>query len=156
MGAVCVILQLKHAVQSAYWVNICEKDAPVLVMIEHTNFIPSSEYGGKHLVYLANYLHRDDPRFKLSDEEVMEQYTSVLKRMNKNFKKSWIEQSVISRVPRAQTIFQLDALRHKPPMKTPIKNVYMANIDQMYPHDRNLNQGIELGMRVVSLLTKKY
>ena len=152
LGAVCLILELKQRVQSAYWVNICEKDAPVLVMVEHTNFIPESEYGGKHIVYLANYLHRNDPRFKFSDEEVLERYTTVLKKMNKDFKKTWISKYYISRVPRAQTIFQLNALQHKPNMKTPIKNVYLANIDQMYPHDRNLNQGIELGMKVVSLL----
>jgi protoporphyrinogen oxidase len=152
LGAVCMILELKYKVQSAYWVNICETGAPVLVMIEHTNFIPESQYGGKHIVYLANYLHRSDPRFKLSDEEVLTTYTSVLRKLNKDFKKSWITNCHISRVPRAQTIFQLNALQHKPPMRTPLKNVYMANIDQMYPHDRNLNQGIELGMKAAGMV----
>ena len=124
-------------------------------MIEHTNFISPAVYKGKHLVYLANYLHRDDPRFSLSDDEIVKTYTSILKKMNKNFKKSWITATHISRVPRAQTIFQLHALKHKPPMITPIKHIYMANIDQMYPHDRNLNQGIELGKKAAASATGK-
>jgi protoporphyrinogen oxidase len=152
LGAVCLILELKRPIQSQYWVNLCQKNSPVLVMVEHTNFIPASQYGGKSLVYLANYLHRNDPRFRISDEAVIKTYTSVLKEINKDFRKSWILNSHISRVPRAQSIFQLHALTHKPSMETEIENIYMANIDQMYPHDRNLNQGIELGMKVVSYL----
>jgi protoporphyrinogen oxidase len=121
-------------------------------MVEHTNFLPSSQYGGKHLVYLANYLHRDDRRFKLTDTEIIKTYTSILKKLNPSFRQNWIINSHISRVPRAQTIFKLNALKNKPPMKLPIKNIYLANIDQMYPHDRNLNQGIELAMKTVSML----
>jgi protoporphyrinogen oxidase len=121
-------------------------------MIEHTNFISDDEYQGKHLVYLANYLHRDTARFKESDEKVISSYSSILKKINPRFKKSWIEKAHVSRVPRAQTIFQLHALERIPAMKTEMKNVYIANIDQMYPHDRNLNQGIELGKKVAKLL----
>jgi len=32
------------------------------------------------------------------------------------------------------------------------KNIYMANIDQMYPHDRNLDQGVELGNKVANII----
>ena len=91
LGAVCVILELKKRVQDQYWVNICEEGAPVLVMVEHTNFVSAQKYGKKHLVYLANYLHREDPRFKLSDKEVIKSYTSILKKMNPKFSSSWIQ-----------------------------------------------------------------
>jgi protoporphyrinogen oxidase len=152
LGAVCLVIEVRKKIQPYYWVNICQKDSPVLVMVEHTNFINSSQYQGKHLIYLANYIHRNDPRFKLSDKEVFENYTSVLQKINKDFKKNWITKHHISRVPRAQTIFQLSALEHIPPMKTEIEGIYTANIDQMYPHDRNLNQGIKLGLEVASLI----
>jgi len=151
LGAVCIILELKHFMQSEYWLNLCDKKSKVLVMVEHTNMIDKKHYGGRTILYLANYLHRDDPRFKTADEDVLKEYTQILKKINNNFKDSWILKSYISRVPRAQTIFSTGALKTLPPFKL-TENIYMANIDQMYPHDRNLDQGIELGKKVASMI----
>lgn len=148
LGAVCLVLVLKNRVQDNYWVNICEDDADVLVMVEHTNFVSENDYDSKHIVYLANYLHRDSDEFKISEDEILKKYTRILKKMNPSFKKSWITESHISKVPRAQTIFSLGALDELPDIETPVKGIYMVNIDQMYPHDRNLNQGISLGQKV--------
>jgi protoporphyrinogen oxidase len=152
LGAVCLILELDRPIQSQYWLNICDSDSPVLVMVEHTNMIPSRLYGGMHIVYLANYLHRNDPRFLLSDKEIYDSYTSILKRINKDFKKSWVKKWHVSRVPRAQTIFKLNAYQQIPLIQTELHNVYMVNIDQMYPHDRNINQGIALGEKVAKMI----
>lgn len=151
LGAVCLILELKKPIQSQYWLNLCDKNLKVLVMVEHTNMVDKKYYGGRTIVYLANYLYRDDPRFKISDEEVLEQYTEILKKLNKDYDKSWILKSYISRVPRAQTIFGTGALKTIPPMKL-TEDIYLSSIDQMYPHDRNLDQGIELGKKVARLI----
>jgi protoporphyrinogen oxidase len=151
LGAVCLILELKHSVQSQYWLNLCDKKSKVLVMVEHTNMIDKKYYGGKTLVYLANYLHRDDPRFKATDKDVIKEYTQILKEINKDYDDSWILKSYISRAPRAQTIFKTGALKTLPPFKLD-DNIYMANIDQMYPHDRNLDMGIEAGKKVSSMI----
>lgn len=152
LGAICLILELKYPIQSQYWLNICDKTSPVLVMVEHTNMIGKKYYGERTIVYLANYIHRSDAKFALSDNEVVRTYSSVLNKFNKKFTSSWILKSHVSRVPRAQTIFGLRSLKNRPSIQTPRENIYMINIDQMYPHDRNLNQGIELGKKVAALV----
>lgn len=154
LGAVCLILELKHSIQSQYWLNICDKKSRVLVMVEHTNMIDKKYYGGRSIVYLANYIHRNDNRFRQTDEEILRDYTQILKRLNKNYNDSWILKSYISRVPRAQTIFSTGALKTLPPFKLD-NNIYIANIDQMYPHDRNLDQGIELGRKVAKMICRE-
>lgn len=153
LGAVCLILELRHPIQSQYWLNICDKKSPVLVMVEHTNMLDKKYYGGRSIVYLANYLHRENKRFKISDVEVLREYASVLKKINKDYDDSWIIKSYISRIPRAQTIFSTGAFKRLPPIKLPCPNMYMVNIDQMYPYDRDLNQGIQLGKKVVEIIT---
>lgn len=152
LGSICVVVELKQQVQSQYWLSICDKNAPVLAMIEHTNFISPKVYKGTSIVYLANYIHRDDKRFKMTDEKIIEEYTGFLKKLNKNFDESWIIKTRVFRVPRTQTIFKLFSLKSRPPVKLPVPNVYMVNIDQMYPHDRNLNQGVELGKKVARIV----
>lgn len=152
LGAICLILELRHPIQSQYWLNICDKKLPVLAMIEHTNMLNKKYYGGRSLVYLANYMHKNDRKFKITDEEVLSQYTSVLKKFNKNYDNSWIIKSYISRIPHAQTIFHTGALNKLPPIRLPLSNLYMINIDQMYPYDRDLNQGAKLGKKIAKLI----
>jgi len=152
LGAICVILELKHKVQSQYWLNICEDDADVLVMIEQTNLIDKKRYGNKHIVYLANYIHRESKHFHQSDKDIIRKYSQFLKTINPNFKMSWVSKAHISRVPRAQTIFTLNAEKKKPPYRLSKKRIYLANIDQMYPHDRNLNWGVVLGKEMASMI----
>lgn len=153
LGAICLIIELKEQIQSQYWLNLCDKNLNVLVMVEHTNMLNKKYYGGRSIVYLANYIHRNDKRFNLTDDEIIDSYTEILSKLNKNYKKSWIQKSYISRVPRAQTIFSTGALKNLPSFKL-TENIFLANIDQMYPHDRNLDQGIELGYKVSKIMTK--
>jgi hypothetical protein len=39
-----------------------------------------------------------------------------------------------------------------PPFETPIKNLFIANMFQVYPHDRGQNYSIELAEKVVAFL----
>lgn len=151
LGAVCLLLELSQPIQKQYWVNICQENEPVLVMVEHTNLIDKKNYGSRSLVYLANYIHRDEPRFKERDETVIKTYTSILKKLNPQFNRSWIKNATVSRVPRAQTIFGLNSFKNRPPNQL-TNNVFLANIDQMYPHDRNFNLGVELGRKVAKMI----
>jgi len=155
LGAVCLLLELSHPIQNQYWVNICEDNEPVLVMVEHTNMIDKKNYGNKSLVYLANYIHRDSARYKESDVTVINTYTTILKKLNPSFSRFWIKKSTVSRVPRAQTIFGLNSFNNRPPIQL-LHNVFLANIDQMYPHDRNFNLGVELGRKVAKMIVCKY
>lgn len=151
LGAVCLLLELSQPVQNQYWINVCQQNEPVLVMVEHTNLIDRKNYGNRSLVYLANYLHRDSDRYKESDEMVVRSYISILKKLNPQFKNSWIKKSTISRVPRAQTIFGLGSLQNRPPIQV-FHNIFLGNIDQMYPHDRNFNLAVELSKKIAKMI----
>lgn len=147
LGAVCVTLELNQSVQPYYWINICDMKSNVLVAVEHTNMIDKKQYDNHHIMYLANYIHRSEKRFQQSDEEIVKEYTQVLKRLNPSFDPSWIIKSHVSRAPRTQTIFSRGALHNRPP-KQLSPRIYLGNIDQMYPHDRNLNLGVELARQL--------
>lgn len=152
LGAVCLLLELDRAIQNQYWVNICNPSSPVLVMVEHTNMISPERYGGNHLVYLANYIHRTKPGYRQSDEEIISSYTTILKQLNPSFSHTWIQKATVSRSPRAQTIFGLHSFASRPPHQL-TDRIFLGNIDQMYPHDRNFNLGVEMGEKLATLLS---
>lgn len=108
LGAVCLILELDSPVQDQYWLNICEKNADVLVMVEHTNMLSPRDYGGKSVAYLANYIHRDDLRFNMSDKEIIETYSAILKKSIPHSTKNGFMHRIFQRFPKRRQSLRLE------------------------------------------------
>lgn len=151
-GAHCLILALDRQLTDSYWINICDSGYPFTGMFEHTNFRSPSEYGGKHLLYLGNYRPMDDPLFSMSKEEVLAQFLPSLKRIVPDFQPAWVQESWIVKAPYAQPIVTTDYKKHIPPLSTPLEGLWVANMFQIYPHDRGQNYSFELAERLAGQL----
>ena len=68
------------------------------------------------------------------------------KEINPDYKKSVIS-STLFKAPFAQPIVPKHYSKKIPPIITPLKNVYLANIQQVYPWDRGTNYAVELGKK---------
>ena len=153
-GAQCLILALDRQLTDSYWVNICDPGYPFTGLFEHTNFRPASEYGGRHLVYLGNYRPMDDPLFKMSKEEILAAFSPHLKRIRPDFDPSWVTESWLFQAPFAQPIVTNEFREHIPPLHTPLNGLWVANMFQIYPHDRGQNYSFALANELVRLLEK--
>jgi protoporphyrinogen oxidase len=152
-GATCLILALDHQViERTYWMSILEPDYPFLAAVEHTNLIDPAEYGGRRLLYLGNYLPMDHPLFNKSAAQMLEEYTPYIKKLNPNFDKSWVTQMYKWQAAYAQPIVTVDYKEHIPPHDTPLPNVYLANMFQVYPHDRGQNYSMEMANQLAARL----
>ncbi|MBV8695448.1 MAG: FAD-dependent oxidoreductase [Ktedonobacteraceae bacterium] len=148
-GTHCLILSLAHQLTESYWINICDRGYPFTGLFEHTNFISPAEYGGRHLVYLGNYRPMDDALFTLSKEQVMADFFPHLKRINANFDPTWVQESWIFKAPYAQPIVTTEYRKHIPPLHTPLEGLWVANMFQVYPHDRGQNYSFALANTLV-------
>ena len=153
-GAQCLILSLDRQLTDSYWINICDPGYPFTILSEHTNFRSPSEYGGRHLVYLGNYRPMDDPLFKMSKEEILNEFLPHLKRIRPDFEPAWVQESWLFQAPFAQPIVTTEYREHIPPLHTPLKNLWVANMFQVYPHDRGQNYSFELADRLIRELLK--
>jgi len=152
-GAHVLILGLdRPLVQGVYWLNINDRDLPFLALVEHTNFMPPSDYGGLHLVYLGNYLPMDHPLFTSSDSDILESYLAALKRIRPDLDASWVKQHWVFRAPFAQPIVTTDYLSQLPRHETPLPGVFLANMAHVYPQDRGQNYSLRLGERMARLM----
>ena len=152
-GAQCLILALDRQVTDSYWINPCDPGYPFTSLVEHTNYRPPSEYGGRHLFYLGNYRPMDDPLFKKSKEEVISEFLPHLKRIEPSFSTEWITESWLFQAPFAQPIVTTDYRQHIPPLRSPLNGLWIANMFQVYPHDRGQNYSFELAERLVKELS---
>jgi protoporphyrinogen oxidase len=155
LGAHCLIVALNHQLTDSYWMNINDPGYPFLALVEHTNYMPREDYGGQHLVYLGNYRSMDDRLFRLSKEEVLQEYLPHLQRINPDFRPDWITQSWMFSSSFAQPVVTTAYKSHIPPFDTPLPGLYLANMFQVYPHDRGQNYSIELAEKLVEHLEKQ-
>jgi protoporphyrinogen oxidase len=153
-GAHCLILALDRPLTDAYWINVNQPGFPFLALVEHTNYMDAADYGGRHLIYLGNYRPMEDPIFKASKDELLDQFLPHLAAFNPAFDRSWISGSWSFAAPFAQPIVTNDYRQHIPPFRTPVPGVWVANMFQVYPHDRGQNYSIGLAERLVAELAR--
>jgi protoporphyrinogen oxidase len=151
-SAVITILELAHPLTDVYWLNIADTDIPFTGVIEHTNFIPPSHYGGSHLVYLSRYLEPDHPYLTLPDDQLIAEYLPYLKRLNPKFEPSWIKKRWVFRARAAQPVVTLNYSAKIPEHRTPLPNLYLANTTQIYPEDRGTNYAVRLGNDIAKMM----
>jgi protoporphyrinogen oxidase len=149
LGATNMVIRLKKPFMNdgTYWLSICEKDAPVMVVVEHTNLIDKKNYNNEHLIYVGNYPDAKNEQFSMSKEQLLKKYDALLTRINPEYKKNIIDYEVF-RAPFAQPIVPMNYSKLVPKMTTPLPHVFLANIEQVYPWDRGTNYAVELGEKV--------
>ena len=152
-GAHCLVLALDRPLTSAYWLNVNDPGYPFMALVEHTNWLPAHRYGGRHLVYLGNSRPMDSPLMTASRDAVLDEFLPHLARVNPAFDRSWVTDAWSFAAPFAQPIVTVDYRDHIPPFATPIPNLWVASMFQVYPHDRGQNYSIELAEQVVEGMT---
>ena len=88
----------------------------------------------------------------MDKEEILKLYLPALQRINPAIDSSWIRQSWSFAAPFAQPVVTCSFKNQIPPHKTPIKNVFLANMFQVYPHDRGQNYSIAMADTVANML----
>jgi protoporphyrinogen oxidase len=149
-GAQCVVLALDRPLTSVYWLNMNDPGFPFMALVEHTNYMPAADYGGRHLLYLGNYRPMDDPLMSAPPESVIDEFVPHLSRLNPDFDRGWVTDAWAFTAPFAQPIVTVDYRDHIPPFRTPIPNLWVASMFQVYPHDRGQNYSIELAEKLVA------
>ncbi len=77
LGAVVLSLAIKQPLskEGFYWFNLPKSAGfPFLALVEHTNFLPASHFGGNTILYCGDYLETDHEYFQLSREQLLERF----------------------------------------------------------------------------------
>ncbi len=155
MGAVVMIFTMKRqlSTEGYYWFNIPKSVGfPFLSLVEHTNFLSPSNFGGDHIVYVGDYLEPDHEYFDLTEEELTERFLPHFVKFNPEFDRSWIKKTWLFRTKYAQPVPLVDHSQNIPAINTPIPGLYFASMSQVYPWDRGTNFAVEIGRRAARMM----
>ena len=150
--ATVLAITLDRPLSPIYWLTMTDPDCPFVVAVEQTNFMPASDYGGEHLLYLSNYVDPGDPTTEQTADEVFDRYEPYLKRINPAFDRSWVHDKWLFTDRVGQPVVHARYHETIPPHRTPVPGLYLANTTQIYPEDRGQNYSIRMGTRVARLL----
>lgn len=151
---ICLVLMLDRQLTDYYWLNINDPDVPFVALVEHTNLVDADRYGGRHIVYVSNYVDRDAPITREDADEVLRMYAPYLKRISPAFDESWVAERHLFHARDAQPVFTVGAGRRVPGHRTPVPGLYLANMAQIYPQDRGQNYAIERGEAVAEIVAE--
>ncbi|KYH27824.1 tRNA 5-methylaminomethyl-2-thiouridine biosynthesis bifunctional protein MnmC [Halalkalicoccus paucihalophilus] len=155
-GTVCSVLSLEESLMDTYWLNIAD-EAPFGALLEHTNFVPRSRYGGEHLLYAASYIQSpEEDLWRMDDEEVEETWLSGLESLFPDFDSTSVNWIRTARNPRSAPVYERGYLDMVVPydLSTSVgEGVYYAGMASraQYP-ERSLNGAIEAGYACADLI----
>ena len=152
LANVCVVLELDRSLSDIYWLNVNDPSFPFVGVIEHTNFEPASTYAGRHIVYLSKYLPDNDAVYRMSDQEVVAFTLEHLRRMFPDLTDERVLDAHVWRARYAQPIVECGYRNLIPDMRTPIENLFLATMAQIYPEDRGTNYAVRQGRETAHAL----
>ena len=145
IGATCFLLELRRSLTPYYWLNINDPAFPFLAVVEHTRMEDPAAYGGRHIVYLGNYVAHDDPRYTAEPARLLDEYLPYLRLLDPTFDPDDVLDWHFSRARFAQPVVTVGYRSTIPPHTTAVEGVYLASMAQVYPQDRGQNYAIAMG-----------
>jgi protoporphyrinogen oxidase len=117
---------------------------PYTAVIEMTALVPREYFGGRSLIYLPMYVPSDAPEFKLTDEQLQDQFLEALGRMYPHFSREDLLAFRISRVTHLLPIPRLNYSKGVPGVSTSIPGVHIVNSTQILNGTLNVNETVQL------------
>lgn len=151
-GAVCTILETDRQLSPIYWLNVTDSGYPFGGIIEHTNFIPPSEYNGSHITYLSRYFENTNPLASMSKDEVIQEMVPPLRKVYKGFDDSWVKDIHVFKTQTAAIVCDIGFSERIPDCKTPIQNLFLSNMAHVYPDERSTNNAIRVAAETCKVL----
>lgn len=155
LSNICIVLELNRSLSSMYWLNVNDPSFPFVGVIEHTNFEPASTYGGMHIVYLSKYLPPSAALYRMSNDDAVEVAVGALTRMFPEFRRNTIGNAHVWRADYAQPLVERHYHRLIPDFNTPVKNLFLSSMAQVYPEDRGTNYAVRNGNQAARKIALK-
>ena len=152
LANVCIVLELNRSLSSMYWLNVNDPSFPFVGVIEHTNFEPASTYAGKHIVYLSKYLPTSAELYKMQDSGAVSVAVDALKRMLPDFRQDVVTNAHVWRAEYAQPVVERNYSRLIPSFETPVQNLFLSSMAQIYPEDRGTNYAVRNGTEAATII----
>jgi protoporphyrinogen oxidase len=146
-GVLCQVLVMDRPLSDIYWLNVADRSIPLGGVIEHTNFVPASNYDGRSIAYLFNYAPQDSLALSMSPDEAGDLQLPHLNRIFPAFRPAHILDRFVFGTRVATPVYRHP---YTPPPLEPLPGLFLADTSQIFPQDRGTSECIRLARFVAS------
>ncbi|MCS7082819.1 MAG: FAD-dependent oxidoreductase [Bacteroidetes bacterium] len=139
MGVVNAVLILKRSLIPHYWMPVVRSGVRFQGIVQSTHVRRPEELGGRHLVYLMNYLPASDEWFHLGDEQLRERYWADLRALFPDLREADLEEMRLFRTSFVEPNYTLGYAETKPSGVLLPGLLYLATPAQVYPNPPSWN-----------------
>ena len=125
---ICMVMELSQQLSPYYWITVAERDFPFVAVIE---------------------------LFSAPDSYIKDLFLENLKKMFPSLQDSCIKKVHVNRARYAQPVMVTEYSKIKPEYKTPVENLYLATMAQIYPEDRGQNYAIREGKEIANIVLQE-
>ncbi|MEP9368449.1 NAD(P)/FAD-dependent oxidoreductase [Xanthobacter sp. VNH20] len=148
IGVICVLHKLKRSVTPHFWVNIVDSEIEIPGIIEFSNLRAMPDT----VVYVPYYMPHDHKKWQWSDEELIAESYSYLRRVNPALSEGDRLASRVGRLRYAQPLCEPGFAAKIPPIRTPIAGLQIADTCFYYPEDRGVSEGARLAKEMAAAI----
>lgn len=152
-GVVNVLVMLRRSLTPHYWIPVVECDVPFRGIVETTRVIEAEDAGGRHLVYLLNYVHRDSDEFARTDEDLIAAYVAGMFSLFPDLEADDVMSTHVFRTPFVEPMWTPGYSRRMPPKELVPSRVFLATTAQVYPEVTSWNTSIGLATDVAGRMS---
>ncbi len=152
LGNVTLVLKLNRSLSDTYWINVTDPECPFVGVIEQTNLLDETHYGGHHFAYISRYMDVDDPLYLMTPQDLFAVYRPWLQRVFPEFSESWLDDLMLWRDPHSQAVVTTGYRTRVPDIQTPLKGLYLSTMAQIFPEDRQMSNGVKFAKKAAAMI----
>jgi protoporphyrinogen oxidase len=153
MSVVCSVIETDRPITDVYWTNVCDPALGFGAIIEQTNLVPPSDYGGRHVTYLGRYFTAEEADSAATDAAALtETWLDNLAAAYPRFDRSSVQAVHPFKTPYAAPLVTLGYRNRIPALRAPLAGLYLATTAQIYPADRGMSEGVRLGSEAAATI----
>lgn len=151
-GIACLSLLLDGPLTPHYLTYVTDPECPFTAVVDMTALVGVDELGGHGLVYLPKYVVPDDPVFDRSDDDLVAEFTSYLRRLHPGATDDRVVASRVSRVRHVMAVPTVDAADRPPPSRLAAGGVHLASSAHLVDATLNVDETVALAEQTAAVL----
>lgn len=155
LSNVCLVLTLNSSLSDFYWTNVTDPHAPFIGIVEQTRWADHQDFGGRHLAYISAYVPLQDPRLLMGAAELLQMYVPHIRGLFPDFDPAVVAGMHVWSAPYAQPVVRVGYRHTIPEIQSPIENLLVCTMAQIYPNDRQVSNGVEMARKTVAVIKSK-
>ncbi|MDD5681086.1 MAG: FAD-dependent oxidoreductase [Candidatus Omnitrophica bacterium] len=141
---VCLVLKLSKPLTPFYMLNIQDNTVPFTGVIGLSHIYPENAFDGHAIFYISRYIFNDDGLFTKEKDEILADYLPYLKKINPEFRESWISGYGLSKRKNVEAFHSINYPKYIPKRETIFKGCFLVTAAQSYPESTVIDTSVNV------------